>query len=184
MCDKTHHVDSLWSYIMRQNKLDVIMKPRGLWCNQVITMQKRPVNTWCDRNRRANHKRFTSANRKPCLILRWRSYSRRAGLFFYRTDVQIVSSAKSGDSVLSESTGLFKLVLCISLWNLFWQKNQLIRLCLSTYVRPARKSFSLSTWWLQQAFWRPNWSIIQNMTYFFKWYQSGPNNEFSSLQCL
>ena len=23
---------------------------------------------------------------------------------------------------------------------------------------------SLSTWWLQQAFWRPNWRIIQNMT--------------------
>ena len=60
---------------------------------------------------------------------------------FYSTGVQIVSCTLSDDSVLSESTGLFNPVLCVSQWNLFWQKNQPIRLCLSNQVRSAREWF-------------------------------------------
>ena len=59
----------------------------------------------------------------------------------YSTGVQIVSCTLSDDSVLSESTGLFNPVLCVSQWNLFWQKNQPMRLCLSNQVRSARESF-------------------------------------------
>ena len=55
---------------------------------------------------------------------------------YYSTGVQIVSCTLSDDSVLSESTGLFNAVLCVRQWNLFWQKNQPIRLCLSNQVRP------------------------------------------------
>ena len=40
----------------------------------------------------------------------------------YSTGVQIVSCTLSDDSVISESTGLFNPVLCVSQWNLFWQK--------------------------------------------------------------
>ena len=54
----------------------------------------------------------------------------------YSTGVQIVSCTSSDDSVLSESTGLFNPVLCVSQWNLFWQKNQPMRLC---QVRPGRE---------------------------------------------
>ena len=83
----------------------------------------------------------------------------------YSTGVQIVSCTLSDDSVFTESTGLFNPVLCVSQWNLSWQKNQPMRLCLSNQVRPGREWFSpLSTWWLQQAFWRPYWIIIPNMT--------------------
>ena len=49
--------------------------------------------------------------------------------FNYSTGVQIVSCRLSDDSVLSESTGLFNPVLCVSQWNLFWQKksaNQIV----------------------------------------------------------
>ena len=46
---------------------------------------------------------------------------------FYSTGVQIVSCTLSDDSVLSESTGLFNPVLCVSQWNIFWQKNQPMR---------------------------------------------------------
>ena len=59
----------------------------------------------------------------------------------YSTGVQIVSCTLSDDSVLSESTGLFNPVLCVSKWNLFWQKNQPMRLCLSNQVRSAREWF-------------------------------------------
>ena len=41
----------------------------------------------------------------------------------YNTGVQIVNCTLSDDSVLSESTGLFKLVLCVSQWYIFWLKN-------------------------------------------------------------
>ena len=58
--------------------------------------------------------------------------------YYYSTGVQIVSCTLSNDSVLSESTGLFNPVLCVSQWNRFWQKNQPIRLCLSNQVRPGR----------------------------------------------
>ena len=60
---------------------------------------------------------------------------------YYSTGVQIVSCTLSDDSVLSESTGLFNPVLCVSQLNLFWQKNQPIRLCLSNQVRPGREWF-------------------------------------------
>ena len=60
---------------------------------------------------------------------------------YYSTGVQIVSCTLSDDSVLSESTGLFNPVLCVSQWNLFWQKNQPMRLCLSNQVRPGRECF-------------------------------------------
>ena len=60
---------------------------------------------------------------------------------YYNTGVQIVSCTLSGDSVLSESTGLFNPVLCVSQWNLFWQKNQPMRLRLSNQVRPGREWF-------------------------------------------
>ena len=92
----------------------------------------------------------------------------------YSTGVQIVSCTLLDDSVLSESTGLFDPVLCVSRWNLFWQKNQPIRLCLSTHVRLGKKSTSPFG-----DFNRPNWSIIKklhwNMIY-FSWHQSGPLN--------
>ena len=61
----------------------------------------------------------------------------------------------------------------------FDKNNQAKRLCLSTHITPG-KIFSLSTWWLQQAFWSPFWSIITHMPFkydlFFKWHQSGPFN--------
>ena len=44
-------------------------------------------------------------------------------IFYYSTGVQIVSCTLSSDSVLSDSTGLFNLVLCVSQWNIFWQKK-------------------------------------------------------------
>ena len=44
-------------------------------------------------------------------------------VIYYSTGVQIVSCTLSDDSVLSESTGLFNPVLCVSQWNLFWQKT-------------------------------------------------------------
>ena len=40
----------------------------------------------------------------------------------YSTGVQVVSCTLSAGSVLSDSTALFNLVLCVSQWNLFWQK--------------------------------------------------------------
>ena len=43
--------------------------------------------------------------------------------WYYSTGVQIVSCTLSDDSVLSESTGLFNPVLCVSQWNSSWQKN-------------------------------------------------------------
>ena len=58
----------------------------------------------------------------------------------YSTDVHIVSCTFSSDSVLSESTGLFNPVLSVSV-------NEI-----STDIRPGGTLFSLSTWWLQQAF--------------------------------
>ena len=41
---------------------------------------------------------------------------------YHSTWVQIVSCTLSDDSVLWDSTGLFSPVLCVSQWNLFWQK--------------------------------------------------------------
>ena len=43
--------------------------------------------------------------------------------WYYSTGVQIVSCTLSDDSVLSESTGLFNPVLCVSQWNLFDKKS-------------------------------------------------------------
>ena len=60
---------------------------------------------------------------------------------YYSTGVQIVSCTLSDDSVLSESTGLFNPVLCVSQWNLCWQKNQPMRLCLSNQFWPWREWF-------------------------------------------
>ena len=94
----------------------------------------------------------------------------------YSTGVQIVSCTLSDDSVLSESTGLFNPVLCVSQWNLFWQKK--IRLCLSNQVRPGREWFPsplgdcnrLFKGLIGELFKIWHW----NMFYFFKWHQSGP----------
>ena len=58
---------------------------------------------------------------------------------------------------------LHTLVLCVSQWNLFWQKISQSD-CAFQLTLGQEKIFSLSTWWLQRAFWRLNWSIIQNMT--------------------
>ena len=44
-------------------------------------------------------------------------------ILYYSTGVQIVSCTLSDDSVLSERTGLFNPVLCVSQGNLFWQKE-------------------------------------------------------------
>ena len=41
---------------------------------------------------------------------------------YYTTGVQIVICTLSDESVLSESTGLFNPVLCVSQWYIFWQK--------------------------------------------------------------
>ena len=97
---------------------------------------------------------------------------------YYSTGVQIVSCTLSDDSVLSESTGLFNPVLCVSQWNLFWQKNQPMRLCLSNQVRSAREwspsplgdFIRLFEGLIGELFQIWHW----NMFYFFKWHQSGP----------
>ena len=103
-------------------------------------------------------------------VMRWKQY--------YSTGVQIVSCTLSDDSVLSESTGLFNPVLCVSQWNLFWQQNQPIRLCLSNQVRHGRKLFPsplddfnrLFEDLIRELFKIWHW----NMFYFFKWHQSAP----------
>ena len=83
---------------------------------------------------------------------------------YYSTGVQIVSCTLSDDSVLSESTGLFNPVLCVSQWNLCWQKKSANEIVSFKSVLAWKRMIPLSTWWLQQAFWRPNWIIIPNMT--------------------
>ena len=96
----------------------------------------------------------------------------------YSTGVHIVSCTLSDDSVLSESTGLFNPVLCVSQWNLFWQKNQPMRVCLSNQVKPGREwspsplgDFNMLFEGLTGEFFQIwHW----NMFYFFKWHQSGP----------
>ena len=101
-------------------------------------------------------------------------------IYYYSTGVQIVSCTLSSDSVLSESTGLFNPVLCVSQWNLFWQKIsqsecvfQLMLGLEEHYSPPPLGDFN-------RLFWRPNWSIIQIMTFkcdlFFKCHWSGPKN--------
>ena len=50
-------------------------------------------------------------------------YFIKNGIQYHSTGVQVVSCTLSGDSVLSGSTGLFNPVLCVSQWNLFWQKK-------------------------------------------------------------
>ena len=96
----------------------------------------------------------------------------------YSTGVQIVSCTLSDDSVLSESTGLFNPVLCVSQWNLFWQKNQPMRLCLSNQVRSAREWFPSPLGDFIRLFEGLIGELFQiwhwNMFYFFKWHQSGP----------
>ena len=58
--------------------------------------------------------------------------------------------------------------------------KRLIRLFL-THIKPGRKLFRISAWWFQHAFWRPNWSIIQNMTFkydfFWKMVSIWPQNK-------
>ena len=97
---------------------------------------------------------------------------------YYSTGVQIVSCTLSDDSVLSESTGLFNPVLCVSQWNLFWQKNQPMRLCLSNQVRSAREWFPSPLGDFIRLFEGLIGELFQiwhwNMFYFFKWHQSGP----------
>ena len=101
-----------------------------------------------------------------------------SGFFYYSTGVQIVSCTLSDDSVLSESTGLFNPVLCVSQWNLFWQKNQPMRLCLSNQVRSAREWFPSPLGDFIRLFEGLIGELFQiwhwNMFYFFKWHQSGP----------
>ena len=80
----------------------------------------------------------------PLLRHQWPSEAQKLSgecAAYYCTGVQIVSCTLSDNSVLSESTGLFNPVLCVSQWNLFWQKYQPIRLCLSSQVRPGREWF-------------------------------------------
>ena len=100
------------------------------------------------------------------------------GFLYYSTGVQIVSCTLSDDSVLSESTGLFNPVLCVSQWNLFWQKNQPMRLCLSNQVRSAREWFPSPPGDFIRLFEGLIGELFQiwhwNMFYFFKWHQSGP----------
>ena len=97
---------------------------------------------------------------------------------YYSTGVQVVSCALSDDSVLSESTGLFNPVFCVSQWNLFWQKNQPIRLCLSNQVRPGREWFPFPLGDFNRLFEGLIGELYKiwhwNMFYFFKWHQSGP----------
>ena len=97
---------------------------------------------------------------------------------YYSTGVQIVSCTLSDDSVLSESTGLFNPVLCVSQWNLFWQKNQQMRLCLSYQSWPGREWFPSPLGDFNSLFEGPIGELSQiwhwNMFYFFKWHQSGP----------
>ena len=99
-------------------------------------------------------------------------------IWYYSTGVQIVSCTLSDDSVLSESTGLFNPVLCVSQWNLFWQKNQPMRLCLSNQVRSAREWFPSPLGDFIRLFEGLIGELFQiwhwNMFYFFKWHQSGP----------
>ena len=98
--------------------------------------------------------------------------------YYYSTGVQIVSCTLSDDSVLSESTGLFNPVLCVSQWNLFWQKNKPMRLCLSNQLRPGREWFPsplgdfnrLFESLIEELFKIWHW----NMFYFFKWHKFGP----------
>ena len=101
-----------------------------------------------------------------------------APICYYSTGVQIVSCTLSDDSVLSESTGLFNPVLCVSQWNLFWQKNQPMRLCLSNQVRSAREWFPSPLGDFIRLFEGLIGELFQiwhwNMFYFFKWHQSGP----------
>ena len=91
----------------------------------------------------------------------------------YSTGVQIVSCTLSDDSVLSDNP-----VLCVSQWNLFWQKNQPIRLCLSNQVRPGRQWFPSPLADFNRLFEGLNGELFKiwhwNMFYFFKWHQSGP----------
>ena len=98
----------------------------------------------------------------------------------YSTGVQVVSCTLSDDSVLSESTGLFNPVLCVSQWNLFWQKNQPMRLCLSNQVRPGREWFPSPLGDFNRLFEGLIGELFKvwpwNMFYFFKWHQSGPLN--------
>ena len=99
-------------------------------------------------------------------------------VYTYSTGVQIVSCTLSDDSVLSESTGLFNPVLCVSQWNLCWQKNQPIRLCLSNQVRPGREWFPSPLGDFNRLFEGPIGELFKiwhwNMFYFFKWHQFGP----------
>ena len=109
----------------------------------------------------------------------WRIYMCYWALMsYYSTGVQIVSCTLSDDSVLSESTGLFNPVLCVSQWNLFWQKNQPMRLCLSNQVRSAREWFPSPLGDFIRLFEGLIGELFQiwhwNMFYFFKWHQSGP----------
>ena len=96
----------------------------------------------------------------------------------YSTGVQIVSCTLSDDSVLSESTGLCNLVLCVSQWNLFWQQNQPIRLCLSNQVRHGRKVFPSPLCVFNRLFEGLIGELFKiwhwNMFYLFKWHRSGP----------
>ena len=78
---------------------------------------------------------------------------------YYSTGVQIVSCTLSDDSVLSESTGLFNpVLLCQPMKHLLTKKsaNQIVSFKSGWAWK---RMIPLSTWWLQQAFWRPNWWI-------------------------
>ena len=71
---------------------------------------------------------------------------------FYSTGVQIVSCTLSSDSVLSESTGLFNLVLSVSANETSFDKK-LANQCVFQLMLGLEKHYSPpSNWWLPQAF--------------------------------
>ena len=72
-------------------------------------------------------------------------------VLYFRTGEQIVSCTLSGVSVLSESTGLFSLVLCVSGGNIFWKKISKSD-CVFHFTLGQQENDTPSTWWLQQAF--------------------------------
>ena len=72
-------------------------------------------------------------------------------------------------------------VLSVSASEISWQNNKPIRVCLLTHARPGKMILHLHLA-TSIDYWKPNWSIIQNMTskynFCFWIYKPGPENEF------
>ena len=125
---------------------------------------------YCDRIEEQNLFLFgystTVTTGKGCIYLKLWYFTNN-----YSTGVQIVSCTLSDDSVLSQNTGLFNPVLCVSQWNLFWQQNQPIRLCLSNQVRHGGKLFPSPLGDFNRLFEGLIWELFKiwrwNMFYFF-----------------